>query len=814
MKISMKWIQDLVEVQDYFAKPKEIADLLTKAGLEVESIEDKAQLLQNVVVGQILEKAKHPNADKLSVCRVALGKGEVSQIVCGAKNHNVDDRVIVALPGATLPGGLTIKNASLRGVESSGMLCSYKELDMPGESEGIAILPKDAPVGMSYCQFMGLDDIVFELKVTPNRADCLSHFGIAREISALLGREMKSRPTAKLKYAAKSIEFHVELKAPDLCPRYAGRIIQNVKVGASPPWLRARLESLGMNSINNIVDVTNYVMLELGQPMHAFDLKNLRDHRLQIMMATAGESFETLKQEKKTLSGQELMIADGQGPVAIAGVIGGLNSGVSDKTQTIFLESAYFNPATVRKTSRALQLDTDSAYRFSRGVSAQLPPIALERATELILQLAGGEAEERVFDLYKVKPEKKHIEISIDRISKSLGYKGTAEKFKKYMLSLGFEVQEKSPEKFLVSKPEFRFDIEHEMDLIEEYARLNGYDQIPESFVPYASLPAQHDSAYILTQRLSQILQEEGFHRCFNLIFTDSKKEREFLGSRPAAVRLKNPLSEEQSELRTALLPSLFENAVYNYRQGNECGRLFEVDSLNQIEAAQSTTSELQKERLALGAIAWGHSQDLWSIKSPPPLVYSIKGLLENLFAKLGLAKDFTLDEFTSEKSSGGAAYLHPSQSAKVLFRKQVIGVFGTLHPSLAEKYKFRAPMALIEVSLEAVYAAAKQLRSGTRSTQSLITTPVVERDLAFVFSKSQPVGPVQKLLCEIAGAWMQNITVFDVFSGGSLRADEKSVAFKMWLQHPDKSFADAELNELLQKMIQQAKEQFGAAMR
>ncbi len=800
MKISLKWINDLIDIQEYLNKPQALADQLTKAGLEVEAIEDRRSTFQNVIVGHILEKSKHPNADKLSVCRVALGKGEVSQIVCGAKNHNVDDRVIVALPGAHLPGDLKIQKATLRGVESSGMLCSLRELGMVAEGEGIAILPKDAPVGTPYAQYAGVDDVILELKVTPNRADCLSHYGIARELSALISRPFKTRPPAVLKLTKQTIPFSVEVKNSDHCPRYAGRIVQGVKVGPSPTWLRQRLEILGLNSINNVVDITNYVMMEMGQPLHAFDLAKLRGHKIVIDSAKSGQNFTTLKKETKVLSGFELMIADGEGPIAMAGVIGGLDSGVSEATTDIFIESANFNQAVVRKASRFHQIETDSAYRFSRGVSQQIPAIALERAAELILEVAGGAAEEKVYDEFPGRKEDQWIEIRTETISRRLGYQASGEKFRQYMLALGFAIKELGAEHFSVSKPAFRFDIEHEMDLIEEYARLEGYENIPETFVPLTTLPSQHDPSYTFDRRISRSLQEQGLHRAFNLALINPKDEAKFLGQRANAVRLRNPLSEESSEMRGSLAFSLFQNAVQNFRRGNEHGGLFEIDAISSRHQAEV------REEQKLAIVMWGHSPNLWQSKSAIQKVYALKSLWLNFLRKLGLEEA----RLIVQTADGIPAYFHPSQTAELQLNGKTIGHFGTLHPSLAEDHKLRTDLALLEVTLAPVMQAALSFRR----VETLGQTPIVERDLAFVMKKTQAVGPVVDLLKALSHQWLKEITVFDVFAGGSLAPDEKSVAFKMWLQNSEKSLEDKEINELLAEMIQQAKDKFAISMR
>ncbi|MDX9732462.1 MAG: phenylalanine--tRNA ligase subunit beta, partial [Bdellovibrionales bacterium] len=418
MKLSLRWLNDFVDVQEFMKTPDELARILTNAGLEVESIEDQAKPFQNVVVGHILEKGQHPNADRLSLCQVSTGDGVVHQIVCGAQNHKQGDRVVVALPGAVLPGNFAIKHSKIRGVESGGMLCSEKELGLLAEGEdspGIVILPEDAPIGRGFAVYRGLDDVIMELKVTPNRADCLSHYGLALEVGCLLGREVK-KPRAEFTPGAWDGAVSVAIQAADLGPRYAGRHVRGVKVGPSPEWLRLRLESVGMKSINNVVDVTNYVMMEMGQPLHAFDIREIKGGAISVDRARAGEAFTTLDGSELKLDGTELTIRDSERAVALAGVIGGKNSGVVDSTTEVFIESAYFAPGAVRRTMRKFGLDTDSGYRFARGVNPETTADVLDRATSLMIEVAGGEASKERVDIYPTPLERPEITVSISTV--------------------------------------------------------------------------------------------------------------------------------------------------------------------------------------------------------------------------------------------------------------------------------------------------------------------------------------------------------------------------------------------------------------
>ncbi|HPI40342.1 MAG TPA: phenylalanine--tRNA ligase subunit beta, partial [Pseudobdellovibrionaceae bacterium] len=541
MKMSLKWINEFVDIHEFFSEPEKLGEVLTHAGLEVEEIVNRVKDYNQVVVGIVLEKEVHPNADKLSLCRVSVGPNEIHQIICGAQNHKKGDRVVVALPGAVLPGNFAIQKAKIRSIESHGMLCSEKELALAKESEGILILPPEAPIGESFAKYYGLDDVIFDLKVTPNRADGLSHLGLAREISCLLARSLKI-PTSSLKLSAgkTSDKIQVRLNEPKSCLRYTGRYIKNITVQESPLWLKKRLESLGMNSINNIVDVTNYVLMEMGQPLHAFDADLISGHSLNIENVKKDETFITLDGSELHFSGTELGIRDQERTLVLAGVIGGKNSGVSIDTKNIFLECAYFSPDVIRKTSRSFGIETDSSYRFSRGVDPNLIPQVLDRATELILSITEGDALAEIIDLYPEPVVKKSIIISLNTISDRLGYPVDSNSFESFMKGLGceviktksFEYPETMSFEYQILPPSFRVDLEFEMDLVEEYARLKGYEHIPETLPSMKEAPKFQDKNFQLIQSFSENWVQWGYQEAINFVFLSEKKENEILGDR------------------------------------------------------------------------------------------------------------------------------------------------------------------------------------------------------------------------------------------------------------------------------------------
>lgn len=824
MIISLKWINEFVDINEYLTNPQGLADLLTRAGLEVEEIKNLSQDFKNVVVGHIKVKDKHPNADKLSLCQVEIGQGQVSQIVCGAQNHKQGDKVVVALPGAVLPGNFAIKKSKIRDVESLGMLCSLKELGLASESEGIEILPSEATVGMSYAEYAGYDDITFELKVTPNRADCLSHYGLAREIGCLLNRPVK-KPEVQKNFSKGSTKSKVQLKVEntDLCPRYCGRYISGVKVGPSPSWLQKRLTAIGQNSINNVVDVTNYVMLEMGQPLHAFDADQIAGSSIVIRTAKKDEKFKTLKEQDITLSGEELLICDAEKPVALAGVIGGLNSGVTEATKNIFLESAYFQPVSVRKSSRSHGLETDSAYRFSRGVDPSSTSEIMDRACYLILQVAGKlatdlsgdsksiEAFSDAHDVYPQPVTKNPIAISLQTISDRLGYPAKAELFVQYMKGLQCEItgDEKS---YKVTPPLFRFDLSDEMDLVEEYARLHGYEHIQESLPAFDQMPAKHDFFYEQSQSISSLMRAEGFSQAFNYAFTSKNGESKFAGDLASIsmtgldlsgnyIDLLNPLNEELNVMRRTLSYGLWKNLTNNVHAGNSFGQLFEVGGV----FSKSEGSYQESSRLSL--ISWGSFIGLYPLQTPNLL--QIKNTIEKLLAHYQITA-FTWIQSNGDHDKSAPEFLHKGQWATLNVEGKNIGFIGTLHPALLAEEKVRVPVALGEVHLEKLLKGQPR----PRKFKSLSGFQPVERDFAFVMDTDKPAGDLLKEIKKAASANLKDLIVFDLYEGDKLPTGKKSVAVKVILQSFENPLSESEISTISQKIVETAGKSVGATLR
>lgn len=818
MKISLQWLNDYIDIQDYFAKPQDLAALLTAAGIEVEGIENLAKTFEHVVVGHILKKDQHPNADRLSLCQVSTGDGVVHQIVCGAQNHKQGDNVVVALPGAILPGDFAIKRSKIRGVESGGMLCSNKELGLNEEGEGIVILPTDAPVGQAFAKYMGFEDILFELKVTPNRSDCLSHFGLAREIGAVLAREPKF-PIESIKEIG-ATSTRVDLRESSMCPRYSGRGMRGVKVGPSPAWLKKRLESVGLNTINNIVDVTNFVMMELGQPLHAFDVREVRGGTIVIDRATKGEPFVTLDGTELKLDGTELTIRDSERPVALAGVIGGKNSGIQDDTVEIFIESAYFTPAAVRRTARKFGIETDSSYRFARGTNPEAVPLALNRAAQLIQKVAGGEILGNVIDQYPAPLKREPIDISRGYIEDRMGYKVEASEFVQWMERLGCTINaigenERGPV-WRVLPPMFRWDLTSDVDLVEEYARLHGYQHIPESLAPLVGHPAQHDLGFTMESKVRRLLQGEGTLQAINYAFIGrmfqdrvlgETSKLNFYGLKASAepVSLINPLNEEINVMRTALLPGLLKNVIYNSRQGNGYGRLFEVGFAHfSDKSAEGARSYSQEGRLAFAF--WGQPEDLWAKGETAPVVMQLKATVESLLRGLNIARFKWVQSTTDEAPD----FAHPGQTARLEVEGKPVGFIATVHPSFTDENKVRESLAVAEFNFDRLIA--NQPRAPKYAPISKF--PIVDRDIAFVMPRELPASAIETEVRKAAGELLRDVRVFDVFEGGTLPAGQKSVAFRLLFQSRDATLQDQMVNELRDKVVNAVSQKLNVTQR
>jgi phenylalanyl-tRNA synthetase beta chain len=791
MRVSYNWLQ---EYADCDLTPAELADLLTMAGLEVEGIEEVGSELKGVVIAQIASITPHPQADRLSLCRVMVGT-EAYPIVCGARNMKEGDKVALALVGAELPEGVTIKETKIRGERSEGMMCSESELGLSSSADIIMILPPDAPVGAPLADFFKVKDHILEVTLTPNRGDCLSMIGVAREVAALTGGRFHP-PTPQLREGDDRIEDAVRVSVldPDLCPRYSARFITGVQIGPSPFWLRSRLERAGVRSINNVVDVTNYVMLEYGQPLHAFDFDLLEGGEIVVKRANAGQTFVTLDEMERVLDKDTLMICDAARPVAIAGVMGGLNSEIRDNTSRVLLESAYFSPAGTRRTSKVLGLQTESSYRFERGIDPEGVLDASLQATALIAQLAGGEVARGTIDCYPTPITRAEIRLRLPKVFAVLGISLEREEVHGILRRLHMEVKDNKGEEWVISPPAYRGDITREIDLIEEIGRLTGYDRIPVQTPKMWVLPLQEDRQEEVENRAKHALVGLGFSEVITYSFIPPQS-LETLRLPPDDPRLHplallNPLAEGQSVMRTTLLPGLLETTRYNLSYNNTDLKIFESRDVYQPRKSET----LPQERRSLAGLAMGSvAEEGWNV--PPQKVdfYYVKGCVEQLLAELRTPPP----TFTS---SEGISYLHPSKGAVVTVDGVEIGAVGELHPAVAEAFELPPGVLVFEIDLPTL--AERFWREVTFTP--LPRFPSVDRDVAVVVDEGISAEELREIIQGVDNACIELVDVFDCYRGDPIPSGQKGLAFRIRYRSGERTLTDEEVNEFHQEVLKQ----------
>lgn len=791
MQFSEYWLRDLVNPA---LDSDALGHLLTMAGLEVEEQEPVAPAFEKVVVGRIVAAEKHPNADKLRVCQVEVGVAAPLQIVCGAPNAAVGLRVPCALVGARLPG-FEIKAAKLRGVESFGMLCSGRELGLSDDSGGLLVLDEAAEPGADVRQVLGLDDVLFTIKLTPNRADCLSLAGVAREVAALTGAPL-ALPTATV--VAPTIDScrEVVLDAPEACPRYCGRVISGVNAAAATPaWMRDRLVRSGIRSISALVDVTNYVMLELGQPLHAFDNARLTG-AIHVRLPQAGEQLELLNGQLITPDGDTLLITDDTRALAMAGVMGGEESGITLASTEIFLESAFFAPAAISGRARRYGFSSDASHRFERGVDFELPRQAMERATALILAICGGQAGPVVEAVSPAHlPVRAAVPLRPERVRRLLGLSLADHEIVALLRRVHLDVTP-AGEAYVVRGPSYRFDIEIEEDLVEEVARLHGYDNMPapEPRGLLAMLPATESARSPWAVR--RLLAERDFQEVVNYAFVEEAWERDFCAN-PAPIRLANPIASQMSVMRSSLIGGLVSNLLANRKRQTARVRVFEVGRCF-LRDTQGAPVAGYHQPVRLGALAAGPAlPEQWGVPTRSADFYDLKGELEALFAPRALG---------FQPVSHPA--LHPGRAAEVLLDGRSIGVIGELHPLWVQRYE----LGLAPVVFEVEMAAAEEAR--LPGYVPISRMPAVFRDLALVMPSSQPAGVVLSGLRGVAPGIVRGIELFDEYHGKGVEPDKKSLAFRVLLQDTQRTLEESEVEMAIEVLIQHAAQAYGAQLR
>lgn len=790
MLVSLNWLKQYVDIDSL--APEELAEKITRSGIEVDAVIDRSQGMTNVVVGYVVSKEKHPDADKLNICQVEVGEGDVRQIICGAPNVAQGQKVIVALPGARLPGGIKIKKAKMRGQESNGMICSLQELGIEGRvvpkayADGIYVLPEDAVPGSDALELIGLRDTVLELGLTPNRSDALSMLGVAYEVAAILSQEVKLPEIGyETSYEKAQDYLNVRVEAKEN-PLYAAKVVKNVKIAESPLWLQHYLMAAGVRPHNNVVDITNYILMEYGQPLHAFDYDALKTKEIVVRLANEGEKIVTLDDQERTLNAHNLVITNGVEPVAIAGVMGGANSEVTDSTTTVVIEAAYFDGLSVRRTSKELGLRSDASARFEKGVDPNRVLLAAERAAQMLAELAGGEVLDGTVLIDELDKTPARVVVSPDFINARLGMKISLEEMLSILSRLKFDV-EAANGLLIIDVPTRRQDIKIEEDIVEEIARLYGYDEIPMT-LPSGGEQVGGLTPYQAKRRVVRnLLEGSGLYQAITYSLTSDELAQKYALKTADTTKLLMPMSEERSTLRQSLIPHLVEAASYNVARKEESVALYEIGSV----FLGQTEEKLPYEEEHIALIVTGKWVDnAWLGEKVNADFFVAKGIIEALFEKLGLSERISYEKSVVEE-------LHPGQTANILLDGEKVGIIGGLHPVERKKYDLKETF-VVELNLQAIITA---------SVEELVYKPVprfpaMARDIALELDRSKPAGEIVEIIRNAGTKLLKEVKVFDVYEGDKMTAGKKSVAFSLTYFDPERTLTDEEVVNAHEKVL------------
>lgn len=802
MLVSTKWLQQYVEINELAVE--ELAERITRSGIEVDGMIDRSHGMTNLVVGYVLQCEKHPEADKLSICQVDVGE-ETLQIICGAPNIAAGQKVIVAKPGAVLPGDFKIKKAKLRGEASHGMICSLQELAIDGKfvpkqyAEGIYVLPEDTEVGADALEVLALNDQVLEFDLTPNRSDALSMLGVAYEVAAILEQEVKFPEQSYKTITEKASDLlSLSIEAKEENPTYIAKVIKNVKIEESPLWLQNRLMASGVRPHNNVVDVTNYVLLEYGQPLHAFDFDRLQTGEIVVRLANEDEKITTLDAVERTLKADQLVITNGQEPVAIAGVMGGANSEVHDGTTTIVIESAYFDPASVRRTARAHGLHSDASTRFEKGVDPNRVRAAIERATALIAELAGGDVLEGTVEVDTVDKTPVQIIVSPDYINSRLGMKISLDEMLAILHRLQFEVEAVNGQ-LVIDAPTRRQDIRIKEDIIEEIARMYGYDNIPTTLPVTASTPGGLTPYQQQRRVVKQFLEGTGLFETLTYSLTAEKSSQQFALKTAETTKLLMPISEERNTLRQSIIPHLLEVTTYNVARRNDSVALYEISSVFLGEEADGLPKE---EAHVAAAITGNWIEHPWQQETKKVDFFVMKGIVEGLMDKLGIRQDITFEKATIEG-------MHPGRTANVFYQEERIGFIGQLHPTVQQERDLKETYVM-ELNLDALLAFA-----GAQVEYTAVPRfPAISRDIALVVDRETTAHTLEQVIRHAGGHLLTSVKLFDLYEGDHVEAGKKSLAFSLVYQDPARTLTDEEVLAAHDKVLTALTEEAGASLR
>lgn len=798
MKITLNWLKDFV---DFDLSAEELAEKYDMSGTAVEGIVYLGAGLENIVVGEVLKAEKHPDADRLKVCEVDIGT-ERATIVCGAPNVAAGQKVAVARPGAVLPNGLKIAAAKIRGVASAGMICSETELGLASESAGIMVLVGDPRAGEPVVSLLGLDDWMLELEITPNRPDCMSMIGMARETAALVGGRIR-RPEFQLSEYEGRVDskISVEINDPDLCPRYSARFVDNVVIGPSPTWMKRRLESIGVRSINNVVDVTNYVLMETGQPLHAFDYSLLKGGKIVVRRAKKGEKLETIDHVSRTLADDHLVIADGSRAVALAGVMGGLDSEIGDMTTQVLIESANFFAPNIRKSARGMGLISESSLRFERGVDIGGTVYAADRAAQLLAETAGGRVWSGVVDNYPAPRAPRVIDLRPGRVQTILGIEPDKQRFTEILENLELTVED-ADENLRVSVPTFRVDLEREIDLMEEIARFYGLNNIKTGLLAGAGADRGLSPLQKFTRDLRELMVSAGLNEVINYSFI-GQNELDKLGLPPShpwatASRIANPLSEDQALMRTTLVSSLLRTIAHNCNRDQKDLAVFEIGNVFR------TGGTVPEQTLKLAASFTGRRRggDWHTPESAQADFFDIKGVCELICAKMNLSD--------CHVRPAEHAILAPGQCAELVAGADVAAVFGVLHPKITDNFELREPVFVLEADIARLF----QQVDTARGFAEIPRVPPVILDLALIVDEETTWESVHRLVSQTGAPLLKNVRLFDLYRGPGVPEGKKSIAFNLTFQASDRTLTDDEIDHIQKRIVKRAERELNARLR
>jgi len=806
MKVSHNWLKKYI---DFDLTPDDLAAKLTMLGLEVEGIEHLGKKYKGFVVGEVLECNRHPNADKLSVCRVDVGTEQL-QIICGAPNIATGQKVPVGLVGATVPHdqhdpqgkAFVLTKVRIRGVESSGMICSEYELGLGSDKEGIMVLDSNAQIGMSLDEYLGLNDVVYEVSITPNRPDCLSHIGIAREVGVIVGKSI-CKPEMSLRESAEQVSKHasVEILDAENCLRYTARVIRNVRIKPSPQWMQNALKAVGLRPINNVVDITNYVLMETGHPLHAFDYDKLAGHRIIVRCAQEGELFITLDGKKHTLRSDTLLICDAERGVAIAGVMGGLDTEITDTTRNVLLESAYFNPRSIRRTSKYLGLSTDSAYRFERGADVNGTIYALNRAAQLMEELADGEVLQGIIDVYPKKIEERKVSLRTSRVNSVLGTTFDKDEIIKMLSLLEIKLvhEEKDLLDFLI--PTFRPDLEREIDLIEEIARVYGYNNIEDKMKTTITM-ATTAHARDFRDEIRERFVGSGFTEVVTNSMQDKQTATLFSDK---VVEVLNPISKDMTCLRASLIPGILGVIRYNKHHGSENLKIFEIGNVFSIstdpQKKKLVDNVLEEERLIFGMTGTADPQS-WDIEERQFDFYDLKGEVEAFFSKISLDNYKFIYYDTGETLN--------DYHLGIEINGTYVGSLQRVNSDILQEFDIEGDVFLCELNLGILVEKIRK----ERRYEVLPRFPSVRRDLAFVVDYHIRIGEIEEEIRKSSSELLRQIRLFDIYVGDQISAGKKSIAFSLEFMSREKTLTEKEVDEVVQRIVANIGNKYHAVLR